>query len=353
MTVTSDEDTGHSALPKKDRSVLATKRRRYRRTYNLDMAALRHVSPWLVILALLKSCASEHTLDPRSAQPPTSRLPPRATPKVAVDTIFTPQSCLLTSQVNDQLAVTYVGTFTDNGKRFDASEDPKNPFVFVLGVGQVIKGWDEGMAGMCEGEKRILKIPSELAYGHAGAGDDIPPDSPLTFHVELIKIESRQYDSNPTKELSIQKTLKPTSCRIKSKEGDRLEMIYVGTLKASGLQFDAVKTPDQPFEFSLGAGEVIKGWDEGLKDMCIGERRRLIIPASMAYGSEGYPSSEPPIPSNADLVFDTELIDITRNHRSQKSDHRTDDRHDLGVWIWAWSVIESLSYLVEYFLVFF
>lgn len=204
---------------------------------------------------------------------------------------------------------------------------------------------------MCEGERRILKIPSDLAYGHRGAGDDIPPDSPLMFEVELIKILSRKYESTTTlKKLLIETIHKPTSCSIKSKNGDRLAMIYVGTLRSTGLQFDAAKDPKHPFEFKLGVGQVIQGWDEGLKHMCIGEKRRLSIPALMAYGAHGFESGDPPIPANADLVFDTELVDI----RSHQSDTVLGDQNNRGPWIWTWLwlVIEASINLIETFSIF-
>jgi FKBP-type peptidyl-prolyl cis-trans isomerase len=89
----------------------------------------------------------------------------------------------------DTVEVHYTGWTTDPKKPFDSSLDRKQPFSFKLGAGMVIKGWDEGVAGMKVGGKRKLIIPSELGYGKRGAGKDIPPDSELTFEVELLKIK--------------------------------------------------------------------------------------------------------------------------------------------------------------------
>ncbi len=75
------------------------------------------------------------------------------------------------------------------GKKFDSSMDRKTPFVFFLGQGQVIQGWDEGFAGMKIGGKRTLIIPSEMGYGARGAGGAIPPNADLIFDVELLDVK--------------------------------------------------------------------------------------------------------------------------------------------------------------------
>ena len=86
-----------------------------------------------------------------------------------------------------QVKVHYTGTL-ENGKKFDSSVDRNAPFTFVIGVGQVIPGWDEGVMSMKVGGKRKLIIPSKLGYGTRGAGADIPPNATLLFDVELLDV---------------------------------------------------------------------------------------------------------------------------------------------------------------------
>lgn len=92
----------------------------------------------------------------------------------------------------DTVVVHYTGWLYERGtksKKFDSSVARGEPFAFTLGAGQVIDGWDEGIASMKQGGKRTLIIPPELAYGVSGAGDAIPPNATLTFDVELLDVK--------------------------------------------------------------------------------------------------------------------------------------------------------------------
>ncbi|GLI73728.1 peptidyl-prolyl cis-trans isomerase fpr2 [Penicillium ochrochloron] len=106
-------------------------------------------------------------------------------------------------------------------------------------------------------------------------------------------------------ELGIEVTHK-VECTRKTQNGDNVSMHYRGTLQSDGKEFDSSFKRNVPLTFKLGTGRVIKGWDQGLLDMCIGEKRTLTIPPEYGYGDRGVG----PIPGGATLVFETELVAI-------------------------------------------
>jgi len=111
-------------------------------------------------------------------------------------------------------------------------------------------------------------------------------------------------------QIGIKKRADPETCtkETKSRKGDTLHMHYTGKLE-DGTEFDSSIPRKQPFVFTLGAGQVIKGWDQGLLGMCEGEKRKLVIPSDMGYGDRGSP---PKIPGGATLVFEVELLKVER-----------------------------------------
>ncbi|KAI2465173.1 hypothetical protein F4781DRAFT_410423 [Annulohypoxylon bovei var. microspora] len=106
-------------------------------------------------------------------------------------------------------------------------------------------------------------------------------------------------------DLKIDVTL-PVECDRKTQKGDNIQVHYRGTLASNGNKFDASYDRGTPFSFNLGGGQVIKGWDQGLLDMCIGEKRTLTVPPEYGYGNRAVG----PIPAGSTLVFETELMGI-------------------------------------------
>ncbi|KAH7920709.1 hypothetical protein BV22DRAFT_1097699 [Leucogyrophana mollusca] len=109
--------------------------------------------------------------------------------ELKIETTYLPDNCAVKAKTGDSIKVHYTGTLFDGGSKFDSSLDRGSPLAIKLGVGQVIRGWDEGLQGMCVNEKRILTIPSNMAYGTRGFGKVIPSNSALVFDVELVSLD--------------------------------------------------------------------------------------------------------------------------------------------------------------------
>lgn len=216
------------------------------------------------------------------------------------------------AQPGSTVSVHYVGTLT-NGTKFDSSRDRGQPISFKLGSGRVIKGWDEGIALLKVGDKAIFTIPPQLGYGERDMGT-IPPNSTLVFEVELMDVVEppKPYDVKGKDTLVTPSGLKYIVVQKgkddapKAEAGKNVSVHYSGYL-LSGKMFDSSVERGSPFQFGLGQGQVIKGWDEGIALMKVGDKMRLIIPSTLGYGPNGAGGVIPP---DATLVFDVELIAV-------------------------------------------
>lgn len=208
------------------------------------------------------------------------------------------------AEEGDIALVSYRGTLTD-GTEFDTNiGGEKPPLAFMIGSGSVIDGYDQGVRGMKVGGQRKIMIPSVLGYGERGSEPAVPPNADLVFTVTLHELVKKGQENDYTKKILKQGTGAP------AKDGDTLSVHYTGTF-VNGVKFDSSRDRGQPFDFTLGQGQVIKGWDPGLVGIKKGERRIMTIAPGIAYGAEG---RGPSMPGNMVLIFDIECVDIKRGN---------------------------------------
>ncbi len=221
-------------------------------------------------------------------------------------------------QPGDMVEVHYTGRFTD-GNVFDSSYNRENPLRFKAGSGQVIPGWDEAIMLLKVGDTAKLIIPPELAYGEAGVGEDIPPNSTLYFEVELL--DARPADNSPptvvaeTDYIVTDSGLKYYDIKVgdgdSPRRGEMPLVHYVGWLE-DGTKIDSSRDRGTPLHFTLGTEQVILGWEEGILTMNVGSKRQLVIPPELAFGEDG--AGNGLIPPNATLIYEVELIAISDYH---------------------------------------
>ncbi|NNJ12713.1 FKBP-type peptidyl-prolyl cis-trans isomerase [Chloroflexales bacterium ZM16-3] len=221
-----------------------------------------------------------------------------------------------TPKAGDVVSVHYRGTLKD-GTVFDSSYERGEPIEFALGRGMVIPGWDEGIALMRKGGKARLIIPPNLAYGAQGYPPVIPANATLTFEVELVDFQPGPPGppESPTKVEDAKYTTTASGLKYydfvvgdgaEATAGKTAVVHYTGWL-TDGTMFDSSLNRGQTFPFPVGAGQVIKGWDEGVAGMRVGGKRQLLIPSTLGYGANGAGGVIPP---NATLIFEVELVDV-------------------------------------------
>lgn len=233
-----------------------------------------------------------------------------------------------------------------NGVVFDQSDEDE-PFIFQVGNREVIRGFDKAVQLLKAGGKGIFYIPPQLGYREQGVRDRVPPNSPLKYEIELVQImdfeaydqymrkleeiERREYEYEKARIAQrdrklIQDYVKahhPNAVILPSglsyaivaggdgptaQKGQRLKVLYEGFL----LDGTPIETPSSKknYEFYLGAGSVMPGWEEGLQYFSKGSEGWLVIPSQMAYGAMSIKEDNIDIPPNAVLVFWIKVLEI-------------------------------------------
>ncbi len=240
----------------------------------------------------------------------------------------------------DRMKAHFVISLLGGGQLY-STRDQGNPIEIEIGREFDNPGVTEGISLMRKGAQATLIVPSKLAFGEEGRGEFVPPYSTLIYEVEvvdlktkaeyekeqaLIELQMKQADEKQKliekeniakymKEKNLSATPQPSGLvyietlkgtGAKAEAGKKVKVHYTGTL-LDGSKFDSSVDRGTPFEFTLGQGQVIRGWDEGITLMNIGGKATLIIPFEMGYGNR---SMGPTIPAYSTLVFEVELIGV-------------------------------------------
>jgi FKBP-type peptidyl-prolyl cis-trans isomerase len=218
-------------------------------------------------------------------------------------------------KTGEQVYVHYVGKLL-NGVEFDKSK-LNRPLVYGLNNNSIIYGFNQGVGLMRKGERATIFVPSYLAYGNA-TYDKIPAYSVLKFdlYLEDVLTEDKAL-KRYMRENNIQNALARTSGlyfartdststtgAVNPKSGDRVSISYKGYFLSGGIPFDSTAT--SPYTFTIGNQATIKGFEEGVTLMKVGDKATLMIPSSLGYGTNGTKG----IPPYTPLIFKVQLVKI-------------------------------------------
>jgi peptidylprolyl isomerase len=209
--------------------------------------------------------------------------------------------------------VYYVGVLSKDGDRFDGNFGG-DPYAVTLGTGAVIDGWDQGLIGVKAGGRRQLDIPADLAYGSAGSGDVIPPDSAISFIIDVVAIVP-PIDPADAPEISIEGAENVDALvsddlvegeGAEAKAGSNVLVHIIAFNAATGEELASTWGDPSPVALLLEEGGSLPGLIDGIPGMKVGGRRQLTIPFADAFGTEGNSSMK--LPASTDLVVVIDLL---------------------------------------------
>jgi len=228
--------------------------------------------------------------------------------KLAIkDVTPTTGQCEFPSKEGDLVTFKSKGSL-DDGSVFDVGE-----YEVKIGGSEAPQGIDQGLRGLCVGDKRVLTIPAELAYGEEGLDTRVPSGAKVIYGVEVVVVERVNQQRRGllmNKVLNFHDTNKVEDCRMTAQGGDMVTWYYVGTF-ADGKGFASGH-----FHATLDKGEVIPGVNEAMKGLCVDGRREMVMHHSQAYGARGDGAN---IPGYANIIFNVHLLSLEREGHGMES----------------------------------
>jgi FKBP-type peptidyl-prolyl cis-trans isomerase len=212
--------------------------------------------------------------------------------------------------------VDFVGVVYDSGKTFSSSYDAATPLRFLLGVGDAMVAWDQGLSGMREGGRRRLIIPPELGFVDQPT-EEVPAGSTLVFVVDLLRVlttvdlESDEPEVEPLAggvpaELQVEDLVVGEGTALAA--GNEAVFHSIAAFGSTGRVFDSTWARHSPVRFDLGADNYFPGWKQGVIGMQPGGRRRIVVPPELGVAADGAGQ----LPPDEALVFVVELLAIVR-----------------------------------------
>ncbi len=252
------------------------------------------------LLLLIVSCSTlEHTTEEVHHEEKLSGLKYR---------VLEPGSNIMPEE-NDLLKIHYIAKVKD-GPVFYNSYEHQEPLTFYIGKGHVIKGWEEGLLLMSEGEKAEFIVPPGLAYGDKGI-PDVPPNTDVKFLIEIIKIIKPEKPFKPdlssfiSTEKGVKYHVKTHGSGKEIEQGDLVKINYHGYFE-DGKSFVNSTEMSEKLEFVVGENMIIEGLDFGVQKLREGDKATFWMPYQLTYGKKG----RGPVPSETNVMFDVEIYEV-------------------------------------------